>query len=86
MSELIIDMGIEEIAPFIDRLEEDNALSVVEHVSYFRSSRLNTSHITLAVERASKVVCALKTYSHQDSTNHLTQTDMNKDLLTVLTL
>lgn len=69
IADTLVDMGIyEEIEQFVPLLQaEDNTLQAAYNLSIQQTSSQN---IMMAVERASKIVFALKSYAHTDSQGH----------------
>ena len=69
IADTLVDMGIyEEIEQFVPLLQtEDNTLQAAYNLSVQQTSSQN---IMMAVERASKIVFALKSYAHSDSQGH----------------
>lgn len=90
-SELIADLlGYLEIYDnyddIIDLLRNKDALSVLNNVRDFISLMKNTHTISIASEKASKVVFALKKYAHRDTLGEKVPTDIIDGIETVLTL
>ncbi len=71
---------------FIPLLEQPNAIEVLRHARDFISLGKNTHTISIATDKASKVVFALKKYSHRDSEGEKVPTDIIDGIETVLTL
>ncbi len=67
-------------------LKKTDALKVVRSARNFISIKKNTNTINLAVEKATKVVFALKKYAHRDAMGEKVSTDITDSIETVLTL
>ncbi len=70
----------------LNLLRMPNAMQVVRSARNFISLLKNTNTINLAVEKATKVVFALKKYSHRDTLGERVSTDITDSIETVLTL
>ncbi len=68
-ADTLVDMGIYgDILPFISLLFQDGKSAEILHAAYnLTSQQHHSQNIMMAVERASKVVFALKNYAHYDS-------------------
>lgn len=77
------DWDIEAILPL---LQEPGSLDFLRHMGRLLELRNSSQDITIAAERASKVVFALKTYARYDHQGDLRQTNMEESLETMLTL
>lgn len=67
-------------------LQTEDALKVVRSARNFISLLKNTNTINIAVEKATKVVFALKKYAHRDAVGEKVSTDIIDNIETVLTL
>jgi len=87
IAETFIDLGIySNISDYVLLLKNanlDNILAVLTNISEIQK---NSSNIMIAVGRASKIVFALKNYSHQDDINELMKVNIMEGIETVLTL
>ena len=70
----------------LNSLKNTDALKVVRSARNFISLMKNTNTINLAVEKATKVVFALKKYAHRDAMGEKVSTDITDSIETVLTL
>ena len=90
IADTLVDMGIYgNIAPFVPLLNlEDRPLRVlILQTAYnLAAQRHNSQNIMVAVERASKVVFALKTYSHFNHSGSMTTANVTDGIDVVLTL
>ena len=84
---ILADIGIyQEIEPFLPLLQSDNANSIVQLAYNLARLYRNTNNAIIAVERASKVLFALKNYAHYDPTGEKQQADIVEGIETVLEL
>ncbi len=70
----------------IPLLTSPNASFILQYARTIVSLQKNTKNIALAVDKASKVVFALKKFVHRDQTEAKTETNINDSIETVLTL
>ncbi|MCK5523937.1 MAG: response regulator [Thiomargarita sp.] len=78
-----IGNSLEELLPL---LKEKEAISIVKAARNFVSLQKNSGNITLAVDKASKVVFALRKFAHQDIYGEKAEMDIIDSIETVLTL
>jgi PAS domain S-box-containing protein len=87
VADTLIDMGIyydiEDIMPLLKRTDSERVLELAYKLSEIKKA---TQTIHTATDRASKVVQALKSYSHQDNSGQKTQVNLIDGIETVLTL
>jgi len=86
-ADTLVDMGIydgiEELIPFLKSGKSDDVLQMAYKVSgVLRSSRT----INIAIERASKIVFALKNFTHFNQTGEMVKANIIESLEIVLTL
>jgi two-component system, NtrC family, sensor kinase len=87
LADLLIYLEIYEIDDLLlASLKLPDALKVFKSASNFISLLRNTNTINIAVEKATKVVFALKKYAHRDSAGEKVSTDIIDSIETVLTL
>ena len=87
IADTLVDMGIyADIAPFIPLLRHEQAGTVLQTAYNLVTQRYNSDNILIAIERASKVVSALKYYSHTTHSDEMTKASLTRSLDTVLTL
>ncbi|RKZ53553.1 MAG: hybrid sensor histidine kinase/response regulator [Candidatus Parabeggiatoa sp. nov. 3] len=67
-------------------LKDEQAISIVKAARNFVSVRKNSENINLAVDKASKVIFALRKFAHQDASGEKTEIDIIDSIETVLTL
>jgi signal transduction histidine kinase len=86
-ADMLVDMGVyDEIEPFIPLLQTPTAPAIMEAAYKLARQRKNSDNISLAVDRASKIVFALKSYAHHDYSGAKTMANIQDTLETVLTL
>lgn len=73
-------------AKMLSYLKKTDALKVARSARNFISLMKNTNTINIAVEKATKVVFALKKYAHRDTMGEKVSTDITDSIETVLTL
>ena len=87
LADTLTEMNIfelyEEILPLITHKHAANIFETALSLSLVRTSNEN---IRQAVQRASKIVFALKKYSHQNAYEEMTSTDVRDNIDTVLTI
>ena len=87
VADTLIDMGIyEQIDPFLPLFCDSHAEWTLQLAYNLVRLKSNSETILLAVERAAKVVFALKSYTHQDYRGEKTLSLLKDGLETVLTL
>jgi signal transduction histidine kinase len=87
LADTLVDMKIYGDIEFIITLLKHNESSLIVQLAYKLSSlQKNSENITLAVEKASKVVFALKKFSHQGISGEMVKHDLTDGMETVLTL
>ncbi len=83
----LVTMGLTEITPHTLALlqdpEQERILTVASNLTILRTS---SADVRIASEKAAKIVFALKTYAHQDSSGHKTHADLAESIDLVLTL
>ena len=86
-SRSLINVGIHAVNPPLEvLLKSPNAEEIIGHFSAFASQKRNTDNILLAVEKASRIVKALKTYVHGGEAGEKIYCDLGESLDTVLTI
>ncbi|MBN1951284.1 MAG: PAS domain S-box protein [Bacteroidales bacterium] len=81
-----LEVYVDALDDLIPSLKREDALKVVRSARNFISLLKNTNTINLAVEKATKVVFALKKYAHRDTMGEKVPTDIIDNIETVLTL
>ncbi|MDM8529139.1 ATP-binding protein [Anaerolineales bacterium HSG24] len=86
---LLVQLGVSETATvekFSSLLQDPNNTFILQMAYNLASQRLHRQNIELSVERASKVVFALKSYAHYDHSGQKIKTPVTKGLDVILTL
>lgn len=87
IADLLVDLGFKEIPPSAAALlATPGGAGFLELANEVEKQRFNIRNIETAVERASKIVFALKNYSRQSSSGEFEETDIPETLDTVLTI
>lgn len=83
----LIQVGIQEIRPELQTLlKSSRSEEIIEHLTSFSSQKRNTDNILLAVEKASRIVKALKNYVRGGEAGEMIECDLKESLNTVLTI
>ena len=83
LSKMHIDESLEPILPL---LKNPAATFIINSAYQLAGIQNNSRNISLATERAAKIVFALKTYIHQDNSDSKTKCDIRESIDLVLTL
>jgi signal transduction histidine kinase len=82
-----INLGItEDVARFFPLLQSRNFKLILETADSIIKQKNNSANIRIAVDRAEKIVFALKNYARQDSNEKMTKTNITAGIDVVLTL
>ena len=83
----LIHVGIRHVDEYLETLlESDHAEAYIESITKFAGQKRNTDNILLAVEKASRIVKALKTYVHGGGKGEISSCDVRDSMETVLTI
>jgi predicted ATPase/signal transduction histidine kinase/tRNA A-37 threonylcarbamoyl transferase component Bud32 len=87
MAETLVEMGFcEEIEPFVSLFQSPDNELILQAAYNLSIQQNHCQNIINAVERASKVVFALKNYARQDHTGQKLQANITESIELVLTL
>lgn len=87
LADLLSKMNItESLDPILPLLKHSSATFIVNCTYQLASIQNNSNNINIAVERASKIVFALKSYLHQDSSDTMQKCSIADNIDLVLTL
>lgn len=87
LADMLSKMGISDgIDNLLDLLRHPDVLLILESAYSLSSIQSNSQNIQLAVERAAKIVFALKAYVHQDQSGQKVKASITEGIDTVLTL
>lgn len=83
----LVNMGIyQDISPFLGLLQDEHRTFIVQTAYHLVMQHNNSRNIMSAVERASKMVFALKKYAHYDESGQKIKADIVEGIEAVLTL
>jgi len=87
VADMLSEMEIFDNYEQFDKLyKSENAKPILETTYNLSIQQKSSENITVAVGRASKIISALRNYSHQYDTDKLTDMDITNTIETVLTL
>jgi predicted ATPase/signal transduction histidine kinase/tRNA A-37 threonylcarbamoyl transferase component Bud32 len=87
MADTLIDMGIYEgIEPFVSLFQSPHHSLILQMAYHLTMQQIHSQNILTAVERASKVVFALKSYARYDSESKMLKAKITDGIDVVLTL
>lgn len=87
IADVLVDIGISELdEKYYPLLKDENAESNLNLIYNQTEQCKNSDNIKLAVERASKIVFALKNYSRFDNSGEKIESDLANNVETILTL
>ncbi|MEM6319165.1 MAG: ATP-binding protein [Bacteroidota bacterium] len=86
-ADMLTDIGIFQSAEaYLSLFKHQNAEKIVEVAYRLARIQRNKDNIQLSIERASKIVFALKHYARQSHSQEMEETDISQSIDTVLTL
>jgi signal transduction histidine kinase len=87
IAEMLVNIGVHDnIQPFLPLLQAPDYNRTLTMVYRLAGLQESAQTITTAVDRASKVVFALKTYARRGAAGEMLETDISEGIETVLTL
>lgn len=87
MAYMLVNMGIyNQTNPLTRLLHQPDSMSILQAAYQLSVQKSNSKNIMMAVERASKVVFALKRYAYQDSSGEKIEADIIESIEMVLTI
>lgn len=87
IADVLTDIGITEIATeHLPLLQDENVRNILELIYNQTEQFKNSRNIKVAVEKASKIVFALKSYARFDTSGDKVEVSLNDNIETVLTL
>ncbi|NEP85132.1 MAG: GHKL domain-containing protein, partial [Okeania sp. SIO3B3] len=87
LADLFVDMRIiNEMDEISSIFELDNYLTILQMANDISEIKRRTSTISLATDKSSRIVFALKNYAHYDHENELVEADLIEGIETILTL
>ncbi len=83
----LLDIGIgSDLAPFLDLFKDPENHKILETTYQFATVQKSTKNITIAIDRAAKIVFALKCYARYDQSDTKVISNITDGIETVLTL
>lgn len=86
IADTLVDIGVEDIEPFWSILKAADSNNILENAYQFFTLHQSTHTISNAVDRAAKIVFALKNYARYDSHGEKVKANLIDGIETVLTL
>jgi signal transduction histidine kinase len=89
LADTLVDLGIyspEQILPFLPLLKSPLGETIVETAYQLTTLQTSTKTIKTAVDRATKIVFALRNYTRYEKTGELIQTNLIEGIEIILTL
>ncbi|MDM8560608.1 response regulator [Candidatus Parabeggiatoa sp. HSG14] len=87
IADTLVEMGIyDDVEPFLSLLKHANSEEILDIAYKMSSLQRSSQTIDTAVQRASKVVFALKNFAHYDHSGEKTKANITDGIETVLTL
>lgn len=87
VADLLVDIGvIQDVQIFLPMLQHEAGKNILQMAYKLTTLKLNANNISLATDKAAKVVFALKSYSHRDSSGEKTHANIVDGIETVLTI
>ena len=87
LADTLADIGIyDNIAPYLGMLRHQRSADILQAVYNLSAQQHNSDNIMTAVERAAKIVFALKSYAHFDYTGEMATASVTDGIDVVLTL
>lgn len=87
IADTLVDIGIyEELTPFVPLFQGNHTALILQTAYNLAVQQHNSENIKTAVERAAKVVFALKSYAHYDHSGEMVRANILEGIDVVLTL
>jgi signal transduction histidine kinase len=86
IADTLVDMGIYEAESIMELIKRANGRDILDLAYKLSELKKGTQTITTATERASKVVFALKSYAHHDTSGETVTFNISQGIDTILTL
>ena len=87
LADSLVQMGIvENLTDFLPLLRSEHGESVIETANHLSSQFRNSDNIKVAVDRAAKIIYALKSYVRQDTSGEKVMAKITENIDIVLTL
>lgn len=87
LADMFIDLGVyDQITAYLPIFQKPDAVNILQTAYNLAVQRHNSDNIMTAVERAAKIVFALKSYAHFDQSGEMTASNITEGIDVVLTL
>lgn len=87
LADSLVQMGIaENVTNFLPLLRSEHRELILETANHLSSQFRNSDNINVAVDRAAKIIYALKSYARQDSSGEKVKTNITENIDIILTL
>ena len=87
VANILVNIGVEEkIKSYLPLLQDNNSQAILDTIYNLANLKKSSTTITIATERAAKVVFALKNYARYDHSGEKIKSDLIRGIETVLTL
>ncbi len=86
LADSLVDMGIHDATPYLPLLQSENIGFTIQLAYNIAMQQKNAKNALVAVEKASKVVFALKKFARYDHSGEMSKADIADNVETVLTL
>jgi signal transduction histidine kinase len=87
IADTLVDLGVyDDISLFLPLLQDPDSKTILKTAYQLASLQKSTTTIRTAADRAAKVMFALKTYSHYQSSEHRVEANLTEGIETILTL
>ncbi|MCS6832693.1 MAG: ATP-binding protein, partial [Flammeovirgaceae bacterium] len=86
LADFLVELGVKQVDPFLSLLKRPDSDKVLATLNKIATLRKNAHTISLATEKAAKVVFALKNYARFDHTGQKKKASVQEGIETVLTL
>ncbi len=87
LADMFIDLGIyDEVSAYLPIFRKPDAVNILQTAYNLAAQQHNSDNIATAVERASKIVFALKSYAHFDHYGDMISANITEGIEVVLTL
>ncbi|MDY6936464.1 MAG: AAA family ATPase [Cyanobacteriota bacterium] len=87
IADTLVDIGVRDrLEEFFELLKDRNSQEILNEIDQLTSIRRSTQTISMATDRAAKVVFALKTYAHDDRSSQKVEAQIIDGIETILIL
>lgn len=86
IADTLVDIGVDDLEPFWSILKAADSRNILKNAYQFFTLHQSTNTISNSVDRAAKIVFALKNYARYDSQGEKSQANLIDGIETILTL